>query len=111
MKLDDEPHSTSLNYRIKGHAGTFGLIGTLSQPFCSDCNRLRITADGKLKNCLFSRQETDLLTPLRQGREIQSLIADSLRHKAAFTGGQPLKNFSALSAEQLKNRSMIDIGG
>ena len=44
-----------------------GFINPVSEPFCSDCNRLRLTADGKLRTCLFSRRETDLRAPLRAG--------------------------------------------
>ena len=46
-------------YRFPGHAGTIGFIGSMSDHFCGECNRLRLTADGKLKNCLFSSHEVD----------------------------------------------------
>ena len=47
-------HETAKNYQVDGHKGTFAVISTMSAPFCGDCNRMRLTADGKMKNCLFS---------------------------------------------------------
>ena len=64
-RLEDGPHDTAKGYRVPGHQGTFSVISTMSAPFCGTCNRLRLTADGKLKNCLFSAGETDLLGPWR----------------------------------------------
>ena len=46
-------------YRIKGFEGSFGIIGSMSTPFCSGCNRIRLTADGMIKNCLFSNEKDD----------------------------------------------------
>jgi cyclic pyranopterin phosphate synthase len=54
-------------FKIDGSRGEIGLIGALSHHFCAVCNRLRLTAEGSLRGCLFSDQETDLRTPLRQG--------------------------------------------
>lgn len=68
------------------------------------CNRLRLTADGKMKNCLFSKGEIDLLTPYRNGGDIEELIFKSLKDKKEQTGGQ---DFSVPT----ENRSMIAIGG
>jgi GTP 3',8-cyclase len=103
-KLKDGKHSTSKSFRIKGGAGTFSVISSMTQPFCSTCNRLRLTADGKLKNCLFSNQETDLLTALRKGHNLKELIRLSVRSKKeAHAGMDNLPN--------MENRSMIAIGG
>ena len=62
--------STAVTYRFAdGVAGRSGSSTRSSEPFCSDCNRIRMTADGKLRTCLFSLNETDLRTPMRTGAE------------------------------------------
>jgi cyclic pyranopterin phosphate synthase len=53
-RLQDEKHDTSKGYKVPGHQGTFAIISTMSANFCGDCNRMRLTADGKMKNCLFA---------------------------------------------------------
>jgi GTP 3',8-cyclase len=106
-----ENHDTSKRYRVPGHTGSFAVISTMSEPFCSDCNRMRLTADGKLKNCLFSKSETDLLSALRRGEAILPLIEENIRNKAKELGGQFTKDFEHLNAESINNRSMITIGG
>src|ERR1035437_1558196 len=103
-QLVDEKNSTAKKYKVPGFAGTFAFINTVTLPFCGDCNRLRLTADGKMKNCLFSKDEMDLLTALRNGKDIQELILTSLKNKKAVTGGQ---DFS----QPTQNRSMVAIGG
>lgn len=110
-KLQDEKHNTAKAYTVNGFAGTFAVISTMSQPFCSTCNRLRITADGKMKNCLFSKGETDLLTNLRNGMDIKLLIQQNLYMKKEKLGGQLHNNYTKTNVSDLKNRSMIQIGG
>ncbi len=110
-KLTDDPHDTAKAYQVPGHLGTFAVISTMSAPFCSGCNRMRLTADGKLKNCLFSTSETDLLTPLRAGEEVLPLIHSCIQSKAAALGGQFSGDFEELVLSDLQNRSMITIGG
>jgi cyclic pyranopterin phosphate synthase len=76
-------------YTLDGARGEIGFIGALSHHFCEICNRLRLTADGRLRGCLFSEQETDLKTPLREGREdryILNLIKHTLQNKPANHG-------------------------
>jgi cyclic pyranopterin phosphate synthase len=111
MRLDGEKHDTSKKYAVPGHAGTFAVISTMSAPFCGDCNRMRLTADGKLKNCLFSSEETDLLTAFRKGEEIVPLIHQNILKKEKELGGQFTTDFQHLHAEDIHNRSMITIGG
>lgn len=111
IRLKDEKHDTAKKYMVPGHAGTFAVISTMSANFCGDCNRMRLTADGKMKNCLFSKQETDLLTALRNVEEIVPLIHQSIRSKAKELGGQFTADFEHLHAEDIHNRSMITIGG
>ncbi len=103
-KLKDPAHSTSKKFRVKEYKGTFAFITTMSTPFCSDCNRLRITADGKMKNCLFSVNETDLLGPFRAGQDIVPIIQACVLDKKAALGGQ-------YDPTSMINRSMILIGG
>jgi len=105
------PHETVKQYRLKGGKGTFAVISTMSAPFCGDCNRLRLTADGKMKNCLFSRGETDLLGALRRGESIVPLIEANVLAKAAALGGQFGTDLLSVVADDIVNRSMITIGG
>jgi cyclic pyranopterin phosphate synthase len=109
-KLTDGPNDTAKKYQVPGFSGTFAVISTMSAPFCSTCNRMRLTADGKMKNCLFSQGETDLLTPLRAGKDIEPLIRQNLLGKHASLGGQ-FSDYTVTNGEELQNRSMIAIGG
>lgn len=111
VKLKDEPHDTAKKYKAIGHEGTFAFITTMSEHFCADCNRMRLTADGKMKNCLFGSEEMDLLGTLRKGEDIEPLIRLSVLRKHAVMGGQFSKSYKGADASQLKNRSMIKIGG
>ena len=111
IPLQNDKHDTAKGYIVPGHAGTFAVISTMSSPFCSGCNRIRLTADGKMKNCLFSKEETDLLSAFRRGENVTPLIHQSIRNKAKELGGQFTKDFEHLHAEDINNRSMITIGG
>ena len=111
IPLQAEQHDTAKKFSVPGYAGSFGVISTMSAHFCGDCNRMRLTADGKLKNCLFSKEETDLLTPLRNGDEVVSLIHQCISRKEKQLGGQFSPDFEHLHAEEIHNRSMITIGG
>ena len=61
-------------FALEGAKGEIGLIGAMSHHFCKKCNRLRLTADGHLRGCLFSERETDIKTPLRQGKGDRALL-------------------------------------
>ena len=111
VRLQDEKHDTAKGYKVPGHAGTFAIISTMSANFCGECNRIRLTADGKMKNCLFSDYETDLLSALRNGEDIVPLIHQNIHSKAKELGGQFTADFEHLHAEDIHNRSMITIGG
>lgn len=108
QKLVDEKNDTTKKYKIENHKGTFGFISTISEPFCEGCNRLRLTADGKMKNCLFSKTETDLLSALRKGEDLIPLILNNVFDKKKERGGQ---FDTIISSEKITNRSMIKIGG
>ena len=103
-EIPKHPEETSQRYQIDGFEGYFGIISTVSDPFCSGCNRLRITADGKMKNCLFGTREDDLLLALRAGENLKPIIQANVLAKYQQTGGQKLSS-------NMENRSMIAIGG
>lgn len=103
-KILDSPNDTAKHFIVPGHFGSFAFISTVTEPFCGTCNRLRLTADGKMKNCLFSEGETDLLSAYRSGKEIESLIIQNLQTKKEALGGR-------FDFEKIENRSMIKIGG
>jgi cyclic pyranopterin phosphate synthase len=86
VPLEREPGSTSMNYQFKEGGGEFGIITSISKPFCSDCDRIRMTADGKFVPCLFSNQEF-AVAPLLRGaatdQEIAEFFRKSLKLKSA----------------------------
>ena len=108
--IPNEKNFTARNYKIKNYKGSFGIISTVTNPFCDACNRIRLTANGKLKNCLFSTGETPLLETFRDGKSIEGLIQHALHQKKAVRAGMTeLEDFENL--ENHHNRSMITIGG
>ncbi len=111
IRLQDAPNDTSKNYKIKGYKGSFAIISTVTNPFCDTCNRLRLTANGHLKNCLFSSSESDLLTAFRAGKNIEPIIRKAVSAKLAVRGG--MDTLEKLQEPKLhsRNRSMITIGG
>ena len=74
--LEREPSATARVYRFADGHGRIGFINPVSEPFCADCNRIRLTADGRLRTCLFSLNETDLRGPLRDGADDAELERD-----------------------------------
>ncbi|KAB1069163.1 GTP 3',8-cyclase MoaA [Tamlana haliotis] len=110
-RLQDAPNDTSKNYKINGYQGSFAIISSVSNPFCDSCNRLRLTANGQLKNCLFSSGESDLLTSLREGKSIEPIIQKAVLSKFKVRGG--MDTLKKLQEPELhtKNRSMTAIGG
>jgi cyclic pyranopterin phosphate synthase len=100
-----EPHATARVFRFADGVGEIGFINPVSEPFCADCNRIRLTADGKLRTCLFSLHETDLREPLRadvSDAELETLIRDAvwrkeLKHHVGEPGfRQPARTMSAI---------------
>ena len=120
-KLDDDPHSTAKSYRvvernggsIRSWKGTFAVISTVTEPFCGSCDRLRLTAEGKMRNCLFAREEMDLLSALRKGGEVSSLIEANVLAKHRMLGGLPRFNPDKEKEvlHELSARPMVAIGG
>jgi GTP 3',8-cyclase len=100
-----EPHATARVFRFKDGTGELGFINPVSEPFCADCNRIRLTADGKLRTCLFSIHETDLRAVLRGGAsddELEMVVRDAvwrkeLKHRVGEPGfRQPPRTMSAI---------------
>jgi GTP 3',8-cyclase len=100
-----EPHATARVYRFADGQGRIGFINPVSEPFCGDCNRVRLTADGRLRTCLFSLNETDLRGPIRAGaddRELETIIREAvwrkeLKHHIGEPGFiQPARTMSAI---------------
>lgn len=111
QKLEDEKNFTARTYKIKGFQGDFGIISSITNPFCDSCNRIRLTANGKIKNCLFSNSETDLLTAFRNGESITELISTSVKNKKKVRAGMVTISEMDDPALHFDNRSMIAIGG
>jgi cyclic pyranopterin phosphate synthase len=100
-----EPHATARVYRFLDGRGEIGFVNPVSEPFCADCNRVRLTADGKLRTCLFSLHETDLRDPLRRGAsdaELEEIVRRAvwrkeLKHHIGEKGfRQPPRTMSAI---------------
>ena len=103
--LTREPSATARVYRFADGHGKIGFINPVSEPFCGDCNRIRLTSDGRLRTCLFSLNETDLRGPLRAGAddgELERIIRDAvwrkeLKHHVGEPGFiQPARSMSAI---------------
>jgi cyclic pyranopterin phosphate synthase len=100
-----EPSATARVWRFADGHGKIGFINPVSEPFCGDCDRIRLTADGKLRTCLFSLGETDLREPLRTGAtdaDLERIVRDAvwkkeLKHRVNDPGFvQPVRSMSAI---------------
>jgi cyclic pyranopterin phosphate synthase len=106
-EIPAKPGSTSRRFRFADGAGELGFIDPVSEPFCSSCDRIRLTADGQLRTCLFSRREWPLKEPLRAGasdEEMAALIREAILHKE-------LKHRINEDGFLPASRSMSQIGG
>jgi GTP 3',8-cyclase len=106
-ELPAKPSSTARRFRFADGAGEIGFVNPVSEPFCSACDRIRLTADGQLRTCLFSRREWDLKTPLRDGssdERLEELIRFAVAHKE-------LKHKINDPGFVKASRSMSQIGG
>ena len=102
-----ERHATAAVYRFSDGKGEIGFVNPVSEPFCADCNRIRLTAEGKLRTCLFSLHETDLRDPLRSGcddGEIRKIVRDAVWRKE-------LKHRVNDPGFRQPDRTMSQIGG
>jgi cyclic pyranopterin phosphate synthase len=107
VELPAKASSTARRFKFADGNGELGFVNPVSEPFCSSCDRIRLTADGQLRTCLFSRREWDLKTPLRDGRsdeEIAEVLRFAVRHKE-------LKHRVNEPGFVRASRSMSQIGG
>jgi cyclic pyranopterin phosphate synthase len=111
QKLKDDKNFTSRDYKIKNYSGSFGIISSITNPFCDGCNRIRLTANGKIKNCLFSNNETDLLSAYRSGQALETVIALAIQTKMKVRAGMTSIDEINDPGLHQDNRSMISIGG
>ncbi len=104
---DQNPHAPATEFVFQDGVGRIGFIASVSQPFCMNCDRFRITADGKVRNCLFSLEETDIRGLLRGGGT-DSQIAEAVRSSvAAKWEGHQINTAKFIQP----NRPMYSIGG
>jgi cyclic pyranopterin phosphate synthase len=107
VEIPAKASSTARRFRFADGAGEVGFVNPVSEPFCSTCDRIRLTADGQLRTCLFSRREWDLKTPLREGAsddELVALLRWAVQHKE-------LKHRINEPGFARASRSMSQIGG
>jgi cyclic pyranopterin phosphate synthase len=107
VELPAKASSTARRFRFADGIGELGFVNPVSEPFCSSCDRIRVTADGQLRTCLFSRREWDLKTPLREGvsdDELVERLRFAVRHKE-------LKHRINDPGFVRASRSMSQIGG
>ncbi len=107
VPIKGDPAETARRYTFSDGIGEVGFINPVSEPFCSTCDRIRLTADGQLRTCLFATEETDLRTPLRAGasdEELMTLIRQAVWHKE-------LKHYIGDKRFKRASRTMSMIGG
>ena len=107
-RADQDPHAPASEFEFEDGIGRIGFIASVSRPFCMSCDRFRITADGKLRNCLFSLEETDVKNMLRNGAVGDESIAEAIRDSiAAKKEGHEINTARFIQPE----RPMYSIGG
>ncbi|RAQ94519.1 GTP 3',8-cyclase MoaA [Thermogemmatispora tikiterensis] len=107
VPIQGDSAETARRYTFSDGVGEVGFINPVSEPFCSTCDRIRLTADGQLRTCLFATEETDLRTPLRSGasdEELMAIIRHAVWHKE-------LKHYIGDKRFRRANRTMSMIGG
>ncbi len=106
-KLIDEPSSTSMNYRIEGFKGSFGVIPSFSRTFCGTCNRLRLSSTGEVRTCLYGKEGLNLKEMIR-GRASEALIKEAL---ILAVQNKPVDGFAAAEENEHSYSSMTTLGG
>ncbi len=104
---DQDPRAPALDYDYADGGGRVGMIASVSRPFCMSCNRVRLTADGKLRNCLFSLEETDVRALLRSGADDATLVKALKDSVADKWEGHEINTARFIKPERL----MHSIGG
>ena len=108
-KLESPATSTSINYKIEGHEGTFGIIPSFSRTFCGSCNRLRVTATGDVITCLYGKPKAnlrDIVRTTEKDDQMSSVIVDAIGSRAK-TGFEAQEEH----AKTIFDNSMTSIGG
>jgi cyclic pyranopterin phosphate synthase len=107
VPMPGEPTDVAKEFRIEGFTGTVGFVTSVTESFCGGCNRIRLTADGKFKTCLFLPARSSLRDMMRNG-EADEALAATIRAdlQTKWAGHPPMTQWS-----QLDNRSMVEIGG
>lgn len=109
QKLESPATSTSINYKIEGHKGTFGIIPSFSRTFCGSCNRLRVTATGDVITCLYGKPKANLRDIIRGengSEEIKHVVLKTIGNRAK-TGFEAQEEHS----KTIFKSSMTSIGG
>ena len=106
-RIMGDPSETARRYTFPDGVGEVGFINPVSEPFCSSCDRIRMTAEGKLRTCLFSTEETDLREPLRSGASDE--VIEEVIRRAVWN--KELKHYIGDKRFRRANRSMSMIGG
>ncbi len=106
-QADVATHAPAQDYEFADGKGRIGLIASVSQPFCSSCNRFRLTADGRLRNCLFSHDETDIKQFLRSDSADERIAQAMLSSIAAKKEGHEINTARFIQPD----RPMYSIGG
>jgi cyclic pyranopterin phosphate synthase len=104
---DGDKSETARRYRFPDGIGEVGFINPVSEPFCASCDRIRMTAEGELRTCLFSTEETDLRAPLRSGASDE--VIEEIIRRAVWN--KELKHYIGDKRFRRANRSMSMIGG
>lgn len=105
--IDGKPGDVAKDFRIKGHSGTVSFISSMTDSFCASCNRLRLTADGSIKSCLFYEPELNFRAELRRGcsdNDLRDIILQALQMKPE--AHPPMEELASMA-----NRAMVEIGG
>jgi GTP 3',8-cyclase len=106
--VSESSNGPARHYRFPNALGKIGIISPISEHFCQSCNRLRVTADGILRTCLFSMEETDLKAPLRQGASDQEIME---RIRAAINRKPEKHELDNRILRKCISRPMVRIGG
>lgn len=105
--LDADPHAPARRMRVGDSDATVGFISSITRPFCGGCDRLRLTADGQFRSCLFGREEFDLRTPMREGVDDDHLLDRMLASVRGKRAGHGTDDLSLVEP----TRGMHAIGG
>jgi cyclic pyranopterin phosphate synthase len=106
-RIKDDGHDPAVRYLVDGGPATVGFISSVSSPFCGGCDRVRLTADGQFRNCLFAQVESDLRTPMREGASDDDLLGVMLASVRAKAAGHGINDPNFLQPP----RPMSAIGG